>query len=254
MLRHTALWPALGNHDGHSAKSAAQSGPYYDIFTLPTCAEAGGTPSGTEAYYSFDYANIHFICLDSSDTNRSPDGTMVRWLKADMGATRQDWIIAFFNHPPYTKGNHDSDEIKGNRDLFEVRQNILPVLEKGGVDLVLTGHSHVYERSQFLNGYYGTSADYDVKYLRQKGNGRPDGDGAYLKPRVRTPNAGEVVVVAGSSGKTAPPGKSPLNHPAMVCSYRELGSLIVTVDAWQLDVTFLNDQGLSRDTFRITKQ
>jgi hypothetical protein len=171
-----------------------------------------------------------------------------------MAATRQDWIIAFFHHPPYTKGNPDSDLINGNRDLFEVRQNILPVLEAGGIDLILTGHSHDYERSQFLDGYYGTSADYDPKYLQQKGDGRPDGDGAYAKPRVRTPHAGEVIVVDGSSGKTAPPNKALLNHPAMVSSYLELGSLVVTVNAWQLDVTFLNERGIPRDTFRMVKE
>ena len=41
-----------GNHDGHSADSVTQTGPYYDIFTLPENAEAGGVASGTEAYYS----------------------------------------------------------------------------------------------------------------------------------------------------------------------------------------------------------
>ena len=63
LLRRVPLWPTLGNHDGHTADSATQSGPYYDIFTLPADAEAGGLRSGTEAYYSFDYANIHFISL-----------------------------------------------------------------------------------------------------------------------------------------------------------------------------------------------
>ncbi|MCA9772522.1 MAG: fibronectin type III domain-containing protein, partial [Myxococcales bacterium] len=55
LLRKIVLWPTLGNHDGASADSATQTGPYYDIFTLPKAAEAGGVPSGTEAYYSFDY-------------------------------------------------------------------------------------------------------------------------------------------------------------------------------------------------------
>ena len=55
MLRKSVLWPTLGNHDGATANSAAQTGPYYDIFTLPKQAEAGGVASGTEAYYSFDY-------------------------------------------------------------------------------------------------------------------------------------------------------------------------------------------------------
>jgi hypothetical protein len=55
MLRKSVLWPTLGNHDGATANSATQTGPYYDIFTLPKQAEAGGVASGTEAYYSFDY-------------------------------------------------------------------------------------------------------------------------------------------------------------------------------------------------------
>ena len=51
-----------------SADSATQTGTYYDIFTLPKFGEAGGVASGTEAYYSFDFGNIHFIVLDSMET------------------------------------------------------------------------------------------------------------------------------------------------------------------------------------------
>jgi hypothetical protein len=64
-LRQLPLWPTLGNHDGHTASSSSQSGPYYDIFELPTVGQAGGLPSGTEAYYAFDYGNVHFVVLDS---------------------------------------------------------------------------------------------------------------------------------------------------------------------------------------------
>ena len=81
MLRKSVLWPTLGNHDGHSANSATQTGPYYDIFTLPTAGEAGGVPSGTEAYYSFDRGNIHFVCLDSyllPSGPRQPDAHLAR--------------------------------------------------------------------------------------------------------------------------------------------------------------------------------
>ncbi len=70
-LRQAPLWPTFGNHDGHSADSATQTGPYYEIFTLPTNGEAGGLASGTEAYYSFDYGNIQFVCLDSEVYDRS---------------------------------------------------------------------------------------------------------------------------------------------------------------------------------------
>ncbi len=86
-LRSSVLWPTLGNHDATSADSATQTGPYYDIFTLPTQAEAGGVASGTEAYYSFDYGNIHFICLDSQESDRSPSGAMLTWLQSDLLAT-----------------------------------------------------------------------------------------------------------------------------------------------------------------------
>jgi hypothetical protein len=121
-----------------------QTGPYYDAYVLPTAAEAGGIASGTEAYYAFDYGNVNFIVLDSYETSRSTTGAMARWLEADLAATTQDWIIAFFHHGPFTKGTHDSDtEI----EHIQMRENLLPILEAGGVDAVLSGHSHIYERT-----------------------------------------------------------------------------------------------------------
>jgi hypothetical protein len=61
ILRNTLLWPSPGNHDLRSSESATQSGPYFESFTLPRQGEAGGVASGTEAYYSFDYGNVHFV-------------------------------------------------------------------------------------------------------------------------------------------------------------------------------------------------
>ena len=70
-------------------------------------------------------------------SDRSPDGPMAVWLKQDLESTSQDWIIAFFHHPPYTKGSHNSDNPTGSdRELLEMREGILPILEAGGVDLV----------------------------------------------------------------------------------------------------------------------
>ncbi|HTD66676.1 MAG TPA: metallophosphoesterase family protein, partial [Candidatus Limnocylindria bacterium] len=74
MLRKSVLWPALGNHDAGSANSSIAFGVYYDIFNLPSQAQSGGVMSGTEAYYSFDYANIHVVCIDSSDNAWAKDG------------------------------------------------------------------------------------------------------------------------------------------------------------------------------------
>ena len=253
VLRTTPFWSTLGNHDGHSANSITQSGPYYDIFTFPTRAQAGGVPSGTEAYYSFDYANIHFVCLDSHDTDRSPDGAMAQWLKADLAATAREWIVAFFHHPTYTKGTHDSDR-EGR--LVDMRQNFLPILEAGGVDLILTGHSHVYERSYLIDGHYGKSASFDpAVHVKQPGDGRTEGDGVYRKPRGRTAHAGEISVVTGSAGSAGSKSKPPtLDHRAMWISLNEPGSVVLDIDGVRLDLTFINAKGEKRDWFAIEKK
>jgi hypothetical protein len=236
VLRQTVLWPTFGNHDGVSADSDTLTGPYYDVFTLPRSGEAGGSPSGTEAYYSFDYANIHFVCLDSHDSDRTPTGPMLTWLGDDLAATDQTWIVAFWHHPPYSKGSHDSDS---EARLVQMRENALPVLEAHGVDLVLGGHSHSYERSFLLAGHYGASGTLDPSMVLDGGDGREDGDGAYLQ----NPD-GAVFMVAGSSGKTTP---ASLNHPAMYLSLLELGSLVLDVDGDRLDVSFVSDTGVVED-------
>jgi len=248
-LRQLPLWATLGNHDAGSASSATQTGPYYSIFEFPKNAEVGGWSSFTEAYYSFDYANIHFICLNSQDVDRSVGGTMMQWLEADLADNTQPWVIAFWHHPPYSKGSHNSDT---ESNLIEMRQNFLPVLEAWGVDLVLTGHSHSYERSYLLDGHYGLSGTLDpVNNVLDPGNGRVSGDGAYEKPAaVAVEHAGAVYAVAGSSGQIA--GGS-LNHPAMFISLNALGSMVLDVSGNRMDAVFLNQAGTVLDNFSIIK-
>jgi hypothetical protein len=249
LLTSTVLWPTLGNHDGHSADSDSQTGPYYEIFTLPKQGEAGGVSSFTEAYYSFDYANIHFICLDSHDTDTDPSSPMLAWLEDDLAATQAQWIIAFWHHPPYSKGSHDSDSSGTQTDM---RANFLPTLEDWGVDLVLSGHSHSYERSFLLDSHYGESSTLVSANILDAGDGRVDGDGAYEKPPdFNAPHEGAVYIVAGSSGKVS--GGGDLDHPAMFLSIRELGSLILDVDDTRLDVRFLRETGLIEDYFTLLK-
>ena len=247
MLRNTVVWPTLGNHDGHTADSATQSGAYYEIFSLPTDSGADGFGSGTEAYYSFDYGNIHFVCLESYETDRSASGAMMTWLEEDLAANDKEWTIAFWHHPPYTKGSHDSDT---ESRLIEMRQNALPILESYGVDLVLSGHSHSYERSHLLDGHYGSSTTLTPAMVLDAGGGHEDGAGAYDKPEGGAAYAGAVYAVAGSSGKIS--GGS-LNHPAMFISLNSLGSMILEINANRLDVSFLDAGGVVADYFTITK-
>jgi hypothetical protein len=116
------------------------AGPYYAAFTLPTHGEAGGAPSGREAYYSFDYGNVHFIAIDSEGTDRSVAGAMYAWLEADLMGTTADWVIPYLHHPPYTKASHDSDSPLGLEGrMWEMREDFVPHLADYGVDLQLTG-------------------------------------------------------------------------------------------------------------------
>ena len=245
-LRSSVLWSTVGNHDARSSDSLTQSGVYFDIFSFPRGGEAGGLASGTEAYYAFDYAHIHFICLDSHETDRALDGAMFTWLENDLAVNTQKWTIAFWHHPPYTKGSHDSDDpLDSGGRLTEMRERALPMLESAGVDLVLCGHSHSYERSFFLHGHYGTSLSFSGSMVRDAGDGRVQGSGAYTKSGEEA----AVYVVAGSSSEVE---FGPLNHPAMFVSLSELGSFVLDVDVDRLDATFVGQTGLT-DSFTIIK-
>src|SRR6185436_3683108 len=138
ILPRLPLFATIGNHEAEYFDRHGRF-PFLDIFTLPTRGESGGLASSTEKYYAFDYANIHFICLDGSTSDRSAHGAMLNWLRADLALTRKDWLVAYWHQPPYSSGTHFSDT---EMDMVEMREQALPILEAYGVDLVLGGHSH----------------------------------------------------------------------------------------------------------------
>jgi len=251
-LRNTVAWSCLGNHDGHSANSATQTGPYYDIFTFPKMGECGGIASGTEAYYSFDYGNVHFIVLDSYETDRSVGGPMYNWCEDDLQNTTAYWIIAFWHHPPYSKGSHDSDvEI----ELKQMRQNFLPLLEGYGVDLVLSGHSHSYERTFLLNGHYGLSSTFNPALHTVGVNGDASGQLENAEEYHKAPlgpedGKGAVYINTGSSSKIE---GGPLNHPAMYFDEVQLGSCVLKINADTLTINFLRQTGAIDDHFTLIK-
>lgn len=251
ILRKTVLWATRGNHDRgpQVGSSWSNGGAYYQIFTFPKNGEAGGMPSGTEAYYSFDYGNVHFICLESTSGDlRADNSPMWTWLEEDLAANDKEWTIAFWHHPPYSKGSHNSDS---ESELINMRERAVSRLEDFGVDAVFTGHSHSYERSYLLDGHYGKSGTLTNNMILDNGDGRENGDGPYKKATLGSaPHEGAVYVVAGSSGKTS--GGS-LNHPAMFISLNELGSVALDINGNRLDARFINDKGQIRDYFTIIK-
>jgi hypothetical protein len=249
-LRQAPLWTTLGNHDGHTADSETQSGPYYDIFTLPVNGEAGGIPSGTEAYYSFNYGNIHFISLDSYDTDSTAGSPMMLWLENDLAATTSVWIIAFWHHPPYSSGYHDSDT---SGTQTKMRENAVAILESYGVDLVMSAHNHTYERSYLINGHYGTSDTFDTATMLVDGSsGLASNGNAYRKSLTNEISTGAVYMVSGSAGKV---NRDTLdNHPVMYAAIEELGSVVLNINGLQLEANFVDDNGSILDSFTISKQ
>lgn len=139
------FFPTLGNHDWYTDDAA----PYFDYFTLP----------GNERYYSFTRGPVEFFALNSDP--HEPDGTsatsrQAAWLKARAQASRAAWQVAYMHHPPYSSSVHGS-----NAD------GAWPYGE-WGIDLVLAGHDHTYERARiggvmYLVNGLGGAHEYEFK-------------------------------------------------------------------------------------------
>lgn len=264
VLRNLALWSALGNHDADAGHTA-----YYDLFSFPRHGQAGGVQSETEAYYSFDYRNIHFVSLDSVAHNESE--AMQQWLIRDLLHAKQNrktqWTIVFFHHAPYSKGTHDSDDPQEWQDrMRKMRWNFLPILDEQGVDLVLAGHSHVYERSYLLQGHYGQSSELDAEHMiLDSTSGDPARQGAYKKHADKNkPNSGIVYVVAGSAAKKVGGHYYGLKHPVMVSltqtqgeplnGFDLYGSLMLDIQGNRVTGRFIDETGAIKDSFQLQKQ
>jgi predicted phosphodiesterase len=148
MLHRIPVYPAPGNHEYKTDGGL----PYVHVFDL---FENILREEDHERYYSFDYGNVHFVSLDSNrrsllphllDENSedvSSDDDMLDWLRQDLQASDAPWKIAYFHHTPYSSG-HRQNEL--------MREHVLPLLDQYGVDLVLAGHEHHYERTIPIRG------------------------------------------------------------------------------------------------------
>jgi UDP-2,3-diacylglucosamine pyrophosphatase LpxH len=110
------------------------------------------------------------------------------------------WIIAYWHHPPYTMGSHNSDK---EEELVHIRENFIRILERYGVDLIICGHSHDYERSKLMKGHYGPEPSFNPSFLLSNSSGLYDGTPnscPYLKDSAEG-YAGTVYIVSGSAGQ-----------------------------------------------------
>ena len=261
ILKNHILFPSPGNHDyaNNSTRQADHNIPYYSAFTLPAAGECGGVASGTEAYFSWNWGNVHFLSLDSygkenSGTTRLYDttGAQVTWIKSDLNANTRPWVIAYWHHPPFTMGSHNSDT---ETELVNMRQNFIRILERYGVDLVICGHSHDYERSYLLKNYFGTEATFNaathaVSTSSAKYNGTTNSCPYIVAPGKV--NHGTVYVVAGSAGASGGT-QSGYPHNALPWSFNDGGMLYLEVEGNRLDAKFIRRTGVVSDQFTILK-
>ncbi len=239
-LKTHTPWAVNGNHD-------ARRFAFDEIFEMPTHGEAGGKASGNEQFYAIESGNVHIVMLDSHEGDMSADGNMAQWLHKDLSKVTKPWIIAVLHHPPYSKGSHDSDS--GYDSWFrmiKVRENIVPILERYGVDLVLSGHSHGYERSRLIGGHYGLSNTFNPA-LHLKESDPYD----MHKSTSKEAQDGAIYAVVGSSSKT---GTNPYNHPIMERSFGVLGSMLLEISPTKLEGFFVDHNGTLTDHFSITKK
>ena len=278
LFRNKKLYMAPGNHDygNSSANTGVRNNAYYNNFTLPTAGELGGTASGTEAYYSYDIGDVHFVALDSygredANTTKLYDtlGAQCVWLKNDLAVNTKKWVVVYFHHPPYTKTSHNSDT--ETADLMLIRERFIRILERYGVDLILCGHSHGYERSYLLKNYFNNpsspllDANFNIATHTATGNNQNakyDGTANSCPYNYNSGqiNHGSVYIVAGSSGQI---GGSAAGYPHDAMYYSNNtngGSFYFEVDSNRLDAKFLSYSGTGgavvpviRDQFTIFK-
>jgi 3',5'-cyclic AMP phosphodiesterase CpdA len=200
------------------------------------------------------------VSLDSQlsardDTQRA---AMRQWLMDDLMSTTADWTIVIFHHPPYTKGSHDSDQELGGIDqpIFAMREEFTPIFDDYGVDLVYGGHSHIYERSYYINGHTGLSDSFDpATNAELNDDGVPangSGDERYTQIARNGSDDKVVYTVAGNGGK-ATTLSATYPHPAHFYGLLEVGSVVVDVGRNQLDASFIDANGQVMDSFTITR-
>lgn len=273
MFSSQPFWPTPGNHDYievwnqstllnipySNIPFSQHEGPYYEIVDVPEQAEAGGEPSNYELFYSFDYGNVHFLSLNSEvyDYTQTYDGInqMKAWIEQDLMQNEQTFTVAYFHQPPYSKGSHNSDDV-WERVMIAMREKVIPLLEEYDIDLVVCGHSHVFERSHLIHGHYGNSGSYDPGTMLMDGNGGDFTQGnAYVKDDEPTTADGTVYVVCGNSGSKT--SSSTLDHPVMYYAAggdTEVGSFVMDIYRNRLDGKYLHASGQILDEFTIVKQ
>ncbi|MEI7981514.1 MAG: metallophosphoesterase [Bacteroidota bacterium] len=147
-LRNNLSYYCIGNHD------ASDTVKFENNFTLPMV-------SNTKLHYFFSYGNAVFICMNTENISTSEYNWMVNVLQENQSKT---WKVVFFHRPFFTTGRHAGE-------MNAYLSTWWAAFDTYGVDLVLNGHDHMYERSKPIN--YTVSPNAPVpEYGSGSGQGR----------------------------------------------------------------------------------
>ena len=240
---HVGLYPTLGNHDVRTSYGPDMSGNFFDFFVPGLPAQRA-----LRSHYSYQHGRVHVVMLDLSYSEWVDDTGLYAWLEDDLSSAREsgdiDWILVANHYPSYSRGYHDSDIVPW---IINVRENMVPIFEKHGVDVSLSGHSHAYERSHLIHGHHGHSSSFDSSvHVRQAGTGPGS---VFTKPRCG--HSGVVHVVTGNAAKL---DTVMGHHPAIDVSRKVMCTVVIHIEGTMLVSTCVGADGQLVDRFTIVKE
>jgi len=173
-LSRIPSFPVVGNHDLYGLFGQ----PFRDAFTLPSNGTGGNLE---ELYYSFEWGDSKFIAIESNTLFQySATGSHMNWLSRELRQNTKKWVVVYLHAPLYSAGKHG--------DNTALQNNLGPLLENYGVDLLIAGHDHNYERTKPIKAF-NTDPSYPGLVHVVTGGG-----GAALRPV--TPNANTDVAIS----------------------------------------------------------
>ncbi|HEY6064837.1 MAG TPA: metallophosphoesterase [Thermoanaerobaculia bacterium] len=149
-LSHGPVLPTLGNHDVMTDRGAA----YLANFSLPV-----NDATGNSRFYAFRHANALFVSLDVESLEFGAESPQYEWLVRTLSGSAETWKFVYLHTPPYSSAHANG----------VARLILCPLFERYGVDVVLAGHEHLYERTHPIRAF--ASSGPGVIYLTEGGGG-----------------------------------------------------------------------------------
>ncbi len=223
LMQSIPFYMMLGNHDvfGYDLDKTPDGLAYFYYNDLPlngphkentltvkgndALVKAFKSNSGSRfprmSNFSFDYGNVHIVCIDANPYSSPLEPALVQWMVEDLNNSRADWKIVSYHHPGFNSS-------KAHYDYQRMRL-LSPVIQNLNVDLVLSGHVHNYQRTVPL--IFEPKLDSTGRHFEVSDEGRVDGkftlDESY-DGVTNTKPKGIIYIVTGAGG-------APLYDPSL---------------------------------------